>query len=173
MQRRTSYGGAARRRLCACLYVATSALLTGCGFQLAGSVTDVEVPTPVYVAATDRYSPFYLGAMQRLRASGIAVTDTLGDAATILTIRRDETGARVLSVSAQNVPREFEVFYTVSYDLAVGSELRVVANDITLARDYTWNETQVLGKAREEEIIRAALADLLLEDFVRRVAETR
>lgn len=154
------------RALIACATLA----LAACGFQLAGQVTDVDVPAPVYIAAADRYTPFYLGVAQRLAASGIETTSDPSRAATTVTIRRDETGARVLSVSARNVPREFEVFYTVSYDIVVGGTVRAVASDLTLARDYTWDETQVLGKAREEEIIRAALAELLLQDFVRRAA---
>ena len=32
----------------------------------------------------------------------------------------------------------------------------------TLTRDYTYDETQVLGKAREEEVLRDALVDNLV-----------
>ncbi|MEO0577378.1 MAG: LPS assembly lipoprotein LptE, partial [Pseudomonadota bacterium] len=105
--------------------------------------------------------------------SGIATTEDLNAATSILAIRRDDTGQRVLSVSANNVPREYEVFYTVSYDLTVAGNITAVATDLTLTRDYTWNESQVLGKAREERIIRDDLATLLIDDFVRRAAGQR
>ncbi len=149
------------------------ALVTGCGFQLAGAARKIDVASPVYVAAEDRYTPFYLALVNQLRTSNVAVTDRASEARAVLSIRRDETGQRVLSLSARNQPREFEVFYTVSYDLAVGGELRAVASDVTLTRDYTWNESEVLGKAREEGIIRDALVELLLEDLARRVAGER
>ena len=41
------------------------------------------------------------------------VVDSPGDATATFSILRDLPGERVLSVSARNVPREFEVFYTV------------------------------------------------------------
>ncbi|MEM8982549.1 MAG: LPS assembly lipoprotein LptE [Pseudomonadota bacterium] len=152
------------------LFIVLASLGTGCGFQLAGSLGDVDVPSPLYIAAEDRYSPFYRGIVRRLRGHGIELTDVRSAAASVLTVRRDDTGQRVLSLSAQNAPREFEVFYVVSYDLTVNGELTAVANDVTLARDYTWNETQVLGKDREETIIRDALVELLIDDLVSRAA---
>jgi LPS-assembly lipoprotein len=74
----------------------------------------------------------------------------------------DETGQRVLSVSARNVPTEFEVFYTVAYGLSTESDVLLAPRSQTLTRDYTWNETLVLGKEREGEILREAIADDLV-----------
>ncbi|MEM1264240.1 MAG: LPS assembly lipoprotein LptE [Pseudomonadota bacterium] len=150
--------------------IVTALMCAGCGFQLAGSLGDMQVPSPLYIAADDRYSPFFRGIVRRLRAHGVDLTDQRSAAVSVLTVRRDDTGQRVLSLSAQNAPREFEVFYVVSYDLTVNGEVTAVANDVTLARDYTWNETQVLGKDREEAIIREALVELLIDDLVSRAA---
>jgi outer membrane lipopolysaccharide assembly protein LptE/RlpB len=74
----------------------------------------------------------------------------------------DETGQRVLSVSARNVPTEFEVYYTVYYAVNSGETTLLEPRFQTLTRDYTYDETRVLGKAREEELLREAIVDDLV-----------
>jgi LPS-assembly lipoprotein len=73
----------------------------------------------------------------------------------------------VLSVSARNIPREYEIFYAVTFSLTVGSETLITNESLVVTRAYTYDETQVLAKAAEEEILRQALA----EDLARRVLQ--
>jgi LPS-assembly lipoprotein len=68
----------------------------------------------------------------------------------------------VLSVSARNVPREFEVFYTVYYSVQTADTTLLEPRAQTRTRDYTWDETEVLGKEREEELMREAIVDDLV-----------
>jgi LPS-assembly lipoprotein len=68
----------------------------------------------------------------------------------------------VLSVSARNVPREFEVFYTVFYSVETEETTLLEPRSQTLTRDYTWDETEVLGKEKEQQLLREAIvADLV------------
>ena len=69
----------------------------------------------------------------------------------------------MLSVSARNVPTEFEVFYTIEYALDAGASNLLEVQVLTLTRDYTYDSTLVLGKAKEEELLREAI----VEDLVR------
>jgi LPS-assembly lipoprotein len=85
----------------------------------------------------------------------------------VIDILVDETDQRVLSVSARNVPTEYEVYYTVRYGISHGSEVVVPAQDLTLTRDYTYDSTLVLGKAHEEQVLRTSI----VEDLVRIVLE--
>ena len=107
-----------------------------------------------------RYSSAKLS--RELRANGIAVVDSPVDATAVLSILDDETGQRVLSVSARNIPREYEVFYRVSFSLQHGQQTLLEPREQAVARDYTYDETLVLGKAREEEQIRNAITDDLV-----------
>ncbi len=122
------------------------------------------------ITTTDRYTPFYQSLVRELRRAGVRLANDGESVAAVLSIRLDETGQRVLSVSAQNVPREYEVFYTVSYDVSVDGQIRSGADNLTLARDYTWTETALLGKAREEAVIRQALVDELVATVLRRLS---
>jgi len=68
----------------------------------------------------------------------------------------------VISVSARNVPREYEIYYTIIYELNTDEATLMEERTQTLTRDYTFDETLVLGKAREEEVLRDAIADDLV-----------
>ena len=65
-----------------------------------------------YIETQDRHSLFYRKLRASFSQSGVQVVDTPVDATATFSILADDTGQRVLSVSARNVPREFEVYYT-------------------------------------------------------------
>lgn len=133
--------------------------LGGCGFQLQGSVTVPEAMERTYIDAVDIYSPFYRELRQSLVAAGVDIVESPDAATAILSVPSDVTGQRVLSVSARNTPAEFEVFYTVEYSLAAGDELLLPLQPLTLTRAYVYDETLVLGKAEEEQLLRNAIVD--------------
>ena len=87
----------------------------------------------------------------------------------MLGIHKDDTGREVLSVSAQNVPEEYLVFYTVRYSVKAGAEELVAPQTVTLTRGYSWEETEVLAKAREEDVLRQALAKDLVSIVMHRL----
>ena len=123
----------------------------------------------IYIDSADRFSPFYREFNQTLRTRGIELSRNPTDADAILRIYRDETGQRVTSVSAQNKPRQFEVYYTVNYAVLINGETVLEQRTVTALRSYTFDETQVLGKALEEESLRQALAEDLVGRVVRRM----
>lgn len=92
------------------------------------------------------------------------------EATAILSITRDDTGQRVLSVSARNVPTEYEVYYTIEYGIVAGESSLQAPQRITLTRDYTWDETLVLGKAREEELLREAIVNDLVRTVLKQIS---
>lgn len=138
-------------------------ILSGCGFQLRGAATLPPEMEKTYIEATDRHSLFYRGIRDGLRNAGVSVVDSAKDATAIFSVRGDETGQRVLSVSARNVPREFEVYYTVYYNVETTNRVILAEQQQTLTRDYIWDETLVLGKEKEEQLLR----DAIVNDLVR------
>ena len=104
-----------------------------------------------------------------LRLRGSEIVASRGDADAVLRITEDTTGQRVLSVSARNIPREFEVFYVVTFSLQVDGEPVIEPESLIMTREYTYDETQVLGKAAEEIILRQSLADDLARQVMRRI----
>jgi len=116
-----------------------------------------------FIEAVERNSLFHRELRLALKTAGVELVDSPADATALFSISVDETDQRVLSVSARNVPTEYEVYYTVEYALLSGEKNLLTPQFITLTRDYTYDETLVLGKAREEEFMREAI----VQDLVR------
>ena len=137
-------------------------LIAGCGFQLRGAATVPAEMSRTYIDASDRRSLFYRRMRDGLQGAGVVIVESPLDATATFAVLADDTGQRVLSVSARNVPTEFEVFYTVAYQVATDQDTLLDTRTQTLTRDYTWDETRVLGKEKEEELLREAIVDDLV-----------
>lgn len=145
-------------------------VLSACGFQVRGTGNFPAGMSAVYVDAEDRHSPFFSELTTRIRGSDLELKSDVNDADTIIRILGEETGRRPLTISARNVPREFEVYYLVSYAVAMDDAVVLEPQQLVLTRNYTYDETKVLGKAREEEVLRRALASDLVGLLVQQVS---
>ncbi len=123
-----------------------------------------------YISTADRHSAFYRELHASLRAAGVDVVDSPIDATATFTISYDETDQRVLSVSARNVPTEYEVYYTIRYALDTDTDSLLESQTLTLTRDYTYDSTLVLGKAREEAQLREAIVDDLVRIVLKQIS---
>jgi LPS-assembly lipoprotein len=146
------------------------ALLTSCGFQLQGALTTPAEMERTYLDAVDKHSLFYRELRSQLLAAGVKLVDAPEDTAAILSIRIDNTDQRVLSVSGRNVPTEYEVYYSIEYSIASGEKILLSPQDVTLTRDYTYDTTKVLGKAREEEMLREAVVKDLVRIVLKQIS---
>jgi LPS-assembly lipoprotein len=153
--------------VCASLALAWLLAVSGCGFHLQGAGTLPSAMARTYVEAERTHSDFMLSLTDTLRQRGAELLEAPDEGAAVLDITADDTGQRVLSVSARNIPREYEVYYAVTLSLRVGAESLISNETLVVTRAYTYDETQVLAKAAEEQIIRRALA----EDLARRVMQ--
>ncbi len=146
------------------------ALLGGCGFQLQGALTIPVEMEQTYLDPVDRHSLFYRELRLQLQAAGVKLVDIPEDSTAILSIRVDETDQRVLSVSGRNVPTEYEVYYTIEYSIAKGEKILLSPQEVTLTRDYTYDTLKVLGKAREETMLREAVVKDLVRIVLKQIS---
>ncbi|NOX69430.1 MAG: hypothetical protein GXP15_09610 [Gammaproteobacteria bacterium] len=144
------------------LVFALTLLLAGCGFQMRTATVLPSEMERTYIATDSRYSLFYRTLRERLRSNGVNLVDNPVDATAVFNILDDSTGQRVLSVSARNIPREYEVYYHVRYSLQSMEKTLLESREQILTRDYTYDVNTVLGKAREEELLREAIVDDLV-----------
>jgi len=154
----------------ACFALVLVATVAACGFQRQGIARMPEIMRVTYVDSKDERTEFQTVLRRALEASGATLTAKKEDATATLKILSDETGQRVLSVSARNTPTEYEVFYTVEFAVAGMSGELLPPQKLTLTRDYSFNEQALLAKEREEEILREALARDLVGIVLRRLA---
>ncbi len=158
---------AANRGVYASALAAVLLATPGCGFHLQGAGTLPSSMMRTFVETERPHSEFLVNLTDVLKQRGAEVLAAPAEGAAVLDISSDETGQRVLSVSARNIPREYEVYYAVTFSLRVGTENLITDESLVVTRAYTYDETQVLAKAAEEGILRRALA----EDLARRVLQ--
>ena len=147
--------------------------LAGCGFSFRATPDFPPQMAVIHIDATDRYSPFYRELVAELRRSDVSLTDDPAQARTIVKVLTDDTGRRLLAVSGRNVPVEYEVYYRVRFAVDVDGIEVVPVEQLSLSRDFAYDETQVLGKDREEESIRQAIAGDLVGLVTRRLTAVR
>ncbi|MCC5794350.1 MAG: hypothetical protein JJT85_06385 [Chromatiales bacterium] len=152
------------------LVVLLAGMLAGCGFQLREARPLPQLFERTYIETPDRFSPFYQRLTVALRNSGAELVDSRAAATAVLRVRQDNTGRRLLTVSVRNVPREFDVFYEVAFSVEANGRMLIGPESLGLSREFTWDETQVLGKQAEEDQLRNALAADLVGLVMRRLA---
>ena len=145
-------------------------LLSACGYQLQGAFTIPSAMDKTYIAAENKHSIFYRELRRVLRANDVDLVDSFDDATAVFHVTVDDSGQRVLSVSARNVPREYEVYYTVQYSVEDTEATLLEPQLLTLTRVYTYDETQVLGKDREAEFLRETIVKDMVRLIVRRLS---
>ena len=145
-------------------------LLPACGFQLRGLKPMPEVFKVTCVQSPDDQTDFVQDLRKSLLTSGSKLTATCTDATAVVDILTDKVVEKVLSVSARNLPREYELTHTVRFKVSAGAKELLDAQEISGTRDYSFDETRLLAKENEEAILRQALASDLANIVMRRLS---
>ena len=157
------------RRALAGLWVAVFGL-TACGFHLQGRTPLPEAFAFTYIDTKDEQTDFVQDLRKALIAGGAKVIRTEGSSGATIEVHDDELTERVLSVSARNIPTEYELTYKVKFSVTSGGKSLIDDEEISATRDFSFDETQLLAKEREQEILREALARDLVALVMRRLA---
>jgi LPS-assembly lipoprotein len=150
--------------------LALAMLLAGCGFHLRGQAPLPAVAAAPYVEASDRFTPLYAALDQRLRAAGATAAASAARASIVIRLHQDETGRELLSVTADNKPGEYQVFYAAEFSVTNGTTELIPRTQVRLTRDYGYDESAVLAKEHEEASLRVALAADIADLILRRLA---
>lgn len=153
------------------LLAMAAAALAGCGFHLQGRMVLPAALAVTHVETDDEQSDFVQDLRRALLASGARLTARPQDATAVVRVLQDRVSQSVLSVSARNIPREYQITHTVRFAVqAAGGRELLPPQDVTLAREYSFDERLLLAKEREEEILREALARDLAGLVMRQLA---
>lgn len=141
----------------------------GCGYQLRGAASLPPDLDAVHVAG-----PRDIGAALTLLldSGGIQVQSTRDSAKAVLRLSGERFDRRVLSVDSNTgKEREFELAYQVAFEVtgADGEEL-LPKQTVSLVRDYVFDPDAVLGKSREQNVLRAEMRRDAAARIVRRIA---
>jgi LPS-assembly lipoprotein len=151
------------------LLLAPYLLLAGCGFHLQGRVELPRSLANARIEASDQQSDFYSSLRAALDAAGTRLDGPIEDAATIH-ILSDSSSERVITVSARNTPTAYLLDYRVKVAVDYQGRELLPAEEHTLTREYSFDESELLAKQRESAVLRQALADDLVALVMRRLA---
>lgn len=158
------------RSLSRCVLALLVLFVGGCGWRLQGTARLPEIMSATYIETDDRYTDFNRMLRESLEASGVRLVGDRNQATAIVNVLRDDTGQRVLSVSARNTPEEYEVFYSIEYSVHSQTGELIAPQSLERTRDYSYDTTAVLAKQREQAVLREALARDLADQVIRRLA---
>jgi LPS-assembly lipoprotein len=151
----------------ALLCVAALAALGGCGFHLEGSAPlPAQVKRP-YLEAADRQSDFVQSLRRSLLSNGAHLQQNKGESTAVVSIIKDSFTKRVLSVSANNQPNEYELTYAVRVVVTEGDKELLPAQDVIATRTYSFSEQLLLAKGHEEDSLREDMANDLADRVMR------
>jgi LPS-assembly lipoprotein len=158
------------RRLAMWLLPSLAVLAAGCGFHLQGASVLPGSVERVHVVTRDELSAFSIELFRGLDRAGAQRVASAAEADAVIRVRTDRSQRRVLSVSARNTPQEFEIVYQIVYSIEAGGSEVVPPQSLELTRSISFDESQLLAKDREEEILRDAMARELADLVLRRLA---
>jgi LPS-assembly lipoprotein len=135
-----------------------SVVLGGCGFRLAGSEHLPAVLAKPYLSVKDPYTDFSREFERQLKGSGALLQLGRQDATATIEVTRDQIEQRTLAVSARNIPTDYELRYTVTFEVKGPDAQILPPQTISLSRDYSFEENELLAKEHEADILRANMA---------------
>ncbi len=147
--------------------------MTGCGFRLAGSEPLPAVMAKPYLELKDSYTDFARAFERHLTDSGAVLQTSADSASATIEVTHDAVEQRVLSVSARNIPTEYELTYTVTITVRSAEKELLAPQVLSLSRDYSFDENALLAKEHEEDVLRVQMARELAIIATRRLASLK
>ena len=145
-------------------------LLGACGFHLRGQGAFALPFQTLYVKSASDYAPFINELKQAIQVNGVQIVDTPEEAQLTLHIVSEATDRQILSLSGGGRVREYRLQYRVSlraYDSKQQDWL--AAEEITLRRDFSYDDTQVLAKEQEENLLYQDMRGDAVQQVLRRL----
>ena len=150
------------------LLLAALVLLAGCGFKLRGTA---EVPFQTL------YIPGAIGGIaldlkRNIQAGTDArVVDDAQQAEAILEFTEEAREKDILSLTGTGRVREFQLRYRVGFRVHDGRGRQYVPqSSIQLTRDVTFNDSEVLAKEAEEQLLFRDMQSDMVQQIMRRLA---
>ena len=140
------------RVMCVALLVmGCVAFISGCGFQLRGSVELPQNLQQMALAGIPQTGVLAVDIRNALERAGGNLVDTASAADSIIVITRDSVEQTVLSVNSSGQASEYELHYQLGYRLeANDGRVLVPAQTISLFRQYEYNPATVLAKSDQQ-----------------------
>ena len=148
--------------------------LGGCGFRPRGSGSGPGVAGSVFVDA-DRGLSVLPELREALLERGFTLAPNRDEAELLLRVGGERVAERIVSVQSTGRVSEYELLHEVNLLIAPRAgegppayPADALPNRVGVTREYTWDVTEVLGKANEARILKLELRRELVRQVVLR-----
>ena len=140
--------------------------VTACGFHLREEVRLPSGMQRLAIEGVNSLSPLGRDLRKALTRSGAQVVDASADHSAVLRIGSNTIRTNVLSVGGNARANEYTIRYQVEFDVVDASgKTMLPVQTIELTRDFTFDASQALGIAAEQDL----LTDELQRDMVQAI----
>lgn len=154
------------------LALLVAATLAGCGFQLRGSGDRYSMPFESIYLAFPETSPLGAELRRNLRAvDSVRVEDDASKAQALFDVLSESRGKSILSLNSLGRVREYSLNYTLVFRVRdANNQVLLGPTEITLRRNIAFDESQVLAKESEEQMLYRDMQADLVQQILRRLA---
>ncbi len=141
------------RQTRACILLMAWLMLTGCGYHLRGSVDMPESLKNMYLFNAS--SLLQTEIQNLLKSAKGKIAGSPNDAGIVVKVLKEDMTTRVLSIGSAGKSSESELNYYLRFQFYDNQENELMEEQtIEMAREYFNDQTAVLAKSNEEQLIR-------------------
>ena len=129
-------------------------IISSCGFHMRG-MTEISYKT---ISLEGKELSFIKDLKKVLNRNKVAIVSSTENPELRVELLSEESEKRILSLSGQGLVREFEIFYRVRYRVkTIDSEIWSQENIIETRKDFTYSDSNLIGKEEEERQLNEAM----------------
>ena len=164
-----------RRLLVSAVLIIAALVSSACGFHLRGSIVGAADVGSLFLDA-ERELSITQDVRDALTDLDFELADNRDDATILLRLTNEVMGDRVLSVTSDGSTSELELSLSVDMMITESEAGETpanlpgqVLNNVEVTREYTFDETNVLGKENEARILREEMQRDLVRQIILRL----
>lgn len=144
-------------------------MITSCGFHLRG-MTEISFKT---ISLEGKELSFTKNLKKTLASNKVAIILPTENPELRIELLGEESEKRILSLSGQGLVREFEIFYRVRYRIkTIDSETWSQENIIETRRDFTFSDSNLIGKEEEERQLNESMRNEAITNLFNQIQHT-
>ena len=129
-------------------------IISSCGFHIRG-MTEISFKT---ISLEGKELSFTKNLKKVLNSNKVDIVSSTENPELRVELLSEESEKRILSLSGQGLVREFEIFYRVRYRVkTIDSEIWSQENIIETRKDFTYSDSNLIGKEEEERQLNEAM----------------
>ena len=144
-------------------------IISSCGFHMRG-MTEISFKT---ISLEGKELSFTKNLKKVLNSNKVAIVSSTENPELRVELLSEESEKRILSLSGQGLVREFEIFYRVRYRVkTIDSEIWSQENIIETRKDFTYSDSNLIGKEEEERQLNEAMRNEAITNLFNQIQLT-